>query len=204
MKKLKLALAIIIAISFSSVYMTAADKAEIDKKAPQFSLTDSKGKTHNLANYAGKYVILEWINFDCPFVKKFYDADDMQRLQEKYADMGVVWLSICSSALGKQGHFGNDEINKHIADHKAKMKAYLIDEDGKVGKMYNAKTTPHMYIINPDGILIYAGAIDSIKSTESSDIKKAENYIVSALEQAMNGKPVKTKTSVPYGCSVKY
>lgn len=201
MKKTILTFALLIIIAIPAF---AHKKAEIDKKAPNFTLTDSKGNAHSLADFKGKYVVLEWINFDCPFVKKHYDGDNMQNIQKEYAAKGVVWLAICSSAPEKQGHFDNAEINKRIADHKANMTAYLIDEDGKVGKMYDAKTTPHMYVINPDGILIYAGAIDSIKSTDKEDIPKSENYVKSALDAAMSGKPVATKTTPPYGCSVKY
>jgi peroxiredoxin len=182
----------------------AENKAKIGENAPNFTLTDSYGKTHKLSDFAGKYVVLEWINFDCPFVVKHYKSENMQKLQKEFTDKGVIWLAICSSAEGKQGHFDNKEINKRINDYKAKMTAYLIDKDGTVGKLYDAKVTPHMYIINPEGKLIYQGAIDDIKSTDTEDIKKAKNYVRIALESAMNGKPIETKTSVPYGCSVKY
>lgn len=182
----------------------AENKAKIGENAPNFTLTDSYGKTHKLSDFVGKYVVLEWINFDCPFVVKHYKSENMQKLQKEFTDKGVIWLAICSSAEGKQGHFDNKEINKRINDYKAKMTAYLIDKDGTVGKLYDAKVTPHMYIINPEGKLIYQGAIDDIKSTDTEDIKKAKNYVRIALESAMNGKPIETKTSVPYGCSVKY
>ena len=182
----------------------AENKAKIGENAPNFTLTDSYGKTHKLSDFAGKYVVLEWINFDCPFVVKHYKSENMQKLQKEFTDKGVIWLAICSSAEGKQGHFDNKEINKRINDYKAKMTAYLIDEDGTVGKLYDAKVTPHMYIINPEGKLIYQGAIDDIKSTDTEDVKKAKNYVKIALESAMNNKPIETKTSVPYGCSVKY
>ncbi len=184
--------------------LIAENKAKIGEKAPDFTLTDSKGKTHKLSDFAGKYVVLEWINFDCPFVVKHYKSENMQKLQKEYKDKGVIWLSICSSAEGKQGHFDNDEINKRIKDYKAQMTAYLIDEDGTVGKLYDAKVTPHMYIINPEGKLIYQGAIDSIKSTDTEDVKKAKNYVRLALDAALIGKTIETKTTVPYGCSVKY
>ncbi len=182
----------------------AADKAEIDKPAPNFTLTDSNGNEHSLSDFEGKYVVLEWINFDCPFVKKHYDGDNMQMLQKKYTEKDVVWLAICSSAEGKQGYFDNDEINKRIADHNAAMTGYLIDESGEVGKMYAAKTTPHMYIIDMEGVLVYAGGIDDRKSTSIADIKGATNYVSQALDELLAEKEVSVKVSSPYGCSVKY
>lgn len=188
-----------------SVSLTFAnDKAELDKAAPNFTLTDSKGATYSLSDFEGKWVVLEWINFDCPFVVRHYKEKNMQNLQKQYSDKGVVWLGICSSAPGKQGHFDTQEINKRLSDLGVNMTAYLIDEDGKVGKMYEAKTTPHMYIITPEGKLVYQGAIDSIRSTDVADNQKAQNYVKTALDEAMSGKAISTKTSTPYGCSVKY
>jgi glutathione peroxidase-family protein len=128
----------------------------------------------------------------------------MQSLQEKYTAEGVIWLAICSSAPGKQGNFSPDEINKRSKNHNAKFTAYLIDEDGKVGKMYGAKTTPHIYIIDKDGKLVYAGGIDDKASTDVNDIKTAKNYISTALDEILEGKKVSVQSSTPYGCSVKY
>lgn len=181
-----------------------AQTAELDKKAPDFQLTDSYGKTHKLSDFAGKYVVLEWINFDCPFVVKHYKSENMQKLQKEYTAKGVVWLSICSSNEGKQGFFKPEEINKRIVDNKAKMTAYLIDTDGKVGKMYGAKVTPHIFIIDKEGKLVYQGAIDNIKSTNVDDIPKATNYVSEVFNSLFAGKPITTKTTTPYGCSVKY
>jgi glutathione peroxidase-family protein len=181
-----------------------AQEAKIDEKAPDFRLKDSNGAEHSLSDFAGKVVVLEWINYDCPFVKKHYDSKNMQSLQENYTKQGVIWLAICSSAEGKQGNFSNDEINKRSKEHDAKFTAYLIDEDGKVGKMYGAKTTPNMYVINSDGVLVYAGAIDDIKSTDVNDVKKATNFVAKALDEVLAGKNVTTKSTTPYGCSVKY
>lgn len=197
----------ILLIMFLTVFVaygSSNQTAELDKKAPDFELVDSKGKTHKLNDYSGKYVVLEWINFDCPFVVKHYKSGNMQKLQKEYTDKGVIWLSICSSNKGKQGYFENDEINKRITDNKAKMTAYLIDTDGKVGKMYGAKVTPQMYIINKEGILVYQGAIDNIKSTDVNDIPKATNYIKEVLDALFSNNPIPTKTTTPYGCSVKY
>ncbi len=180
-------------------------KAEINKPAPGFELNSSKNTLHKLSDFLGKWVILEWINFDCPFVKKHYDSENMQKLQKKLTAKGVVWLSICSSAESKQGHFDAKEINQIISDYEAAMTAYLIDVSGKVGKSYGAKTTPHMYVINPEGKLVYAGAIDDTPSTNVEDVKNSKNYIDALLNSYLNGtKPDVKSVTKPYGCSVKY
>ncbi|MCK7525518.1 MAG: thioredoxin family protein [Ignavibacteriales bacterium] len=178
--------------------------AKLNEIAPNFKLVDSNGKEHSLSDYSGKLVVLEWINYECPFVKKHYDSKNMQTLQEKYTKEGVIWLTICSSAESKQGNFTNDEINSRSKKHNAKFTAYLVDTDGKVGKMYGAKTTPHMYIINKDGKLVYAGGIDDKASTDLEDIKGAKNYVSLALDELLAGKNVSVQSSKPYGCSVKY
>lgn len=178
--------------------------AKIGEAAPSFTLKDTQGDEHSLADFEGKYVVLEWTNFDCPFVRKHYDSGNMQALQKNYVKKGIVWLRICSSAPGKQGHYKSAEIEKKIKAEKSMQTAYLIDEAGKVGRMYGAKTTPHMYVINPEGVLIYAGGIDDKPSTNKADIDGATNYITECLEAAMDGKPVKHATTKPYGCSVKY
>lgn len=181
-----------------------SQQARLNETAPDFKLKDSNGKEHSLSDFKGKTVVLEWINYDCPFVKKHYNSKNMQSLQEKYTAKGVIWLVICSSAPGKQGNFSSEEINKRSKDHNAKFTAYLIDEDGKVGKMYGAKTTPHMFIIDKDGKLVYAGGIDDKASTDVEDVKTAKNYVSAALDELLNGKQVTTQSSTPYGCSVKY
>lgn len=183
---------------------TFAQTARLNEQAPDFNLKDSNGKEHSLSDFNGKVVVLEWINFDCPFVQKHYNSKNMQSLQLKYSKNDVVWLSVCSSTEGKQGNFSNDEINKRIKNHNAKMSAYLIDSDGKVGKMYGAKTTPHMYIIDKDGKLVYAGGIDDKASTDTDDIEDAKNYVSTALDELLAGKNVIIQSSKPYGCSVKY
>lgn len=154
--------------------------------------------------YEGSFVVLEWVNHGCPFVKKHYKSGNMQKLQEGYTAKDVVWLSICSSAPGKQGYCSADEAQEISAEKKSACSAYLMDEEGTVGRQYGAKTTPHMYIINPDGNLIYQGAIDSIRSTDPSDVRKADNYVAMALDAAMAGEPVESASTRPYGCSVKY
>ncbi|MDZ7625294.1 MAG: thioredoxin family protein [Ignavibacteriaceae bacterium] len=181
-----------------------AQQAKLNESAPDFKLTDSNGSEHSLSDFADKIVVLEWINYDCPFVKKHYDSKNMQSLQEKYTAKDVVWLAICSSNEGKQGNFSVEEINKRSKSHGAKFTAYLIDEDGTVGKMYGAKTTPHMYIIDRSGMLVYAGGIDDKATTDVDDIEDSKNYVSSALDELLAGKEVSMQSSTPYGCSVKY
>lgn len=178
--------------------------AKLNEIAPNFKLQDSNGNEHSLNDFKGKLVVLEWISYECPFVKKHYDSKNMQTLQEKYTKQGVIWLTICSSAESKQGNFTNDEINSISQKHNAKFTAYLIDANGEVGKMYGAKTTPHMYIINKEGKLVYAGGIDDKASTDIEDIKSAKNYVSLALDELLAGKNVSVQSSKPYGCSVKY
>ncbi len=202
MKPIKFLIALLL-IFFLSINIFASD-AQIGKAAPDFTLVDSNGNEHSLSDFNGKYVVLEWINYDCPFVQKHYDSGSMQALQKEYTDKGVVWLAVCSSAPGKQGNFSNEEIKERSKKHGANFTAYLIDDSGEVGKMYGAKTTPHMYVINPEGTLIYAGGIDDKPSTDIDDIETATNYVEAALNAAMNGKEVEVKVSRPYGCSVKY
>lgn len=181
-----------------------AGSPTVDEAAPNFKLKDISGKEVSLSDFKGKTVVLEWINFDCPFVRKHYNSGNMQSIQKEYTEKGIVWLSICSSAPGKEGNFDNDEIKSRISKSKANMSYYLLDENGDVGKLYAAKTTPHMFIIDKTGKLVYAGGIDNIKSANVDDIKTAKNYVRSALDEILSGKSVTDKTSAPYGCSVKY
>lgn len=184
--------------------MLAGENAKVGEKAPQFTLVDANGVEHQLSDFAGKYVVLEWVNYDCPFVKKHYESDNMQSLQREFTKKGVVWLAVCSSAEGKQGNYSMEELKERQKALKTAETAYLIDESGEVGKMYNAKTTPDMAVINPDQEVIYLGAIDNISSADQADIDKADNYVRDALNAAMNGETVKIKSSKPYGCGVKY
>jgi peroxiredoxin len=174
------------------------------QSAPNFALTDTNGKNHSLSDFQGKFVVLEWTNHDCPFVRKHYDSQNMQNLQKTYTGKGVVWLTINSSAPGKQGNFPAETWNELTKTKGASPTAVLLDTDGKVGKLYGAQTTPHMYIIDPKGTLLYQGAIDSTPSTDSEDISKSKNYVKDALDEAMNGKPVTASSTKAYGCSVKY
>jgi len=177
---------------------------EPGEPAPDFTLKDSKGNPQKLSSYSGKFVVLEWLNPDCPFVKKHYSSDNMQKLQKEYTAKGVVWLSIISSAPGKQGHRTGPQADADTKDKNASPTAVLLDPSGEVGQLYDAKTTPHMYVINPEGKLIYAGAIDSIRSANPADCANATNYIRETLDAALSGKPVPTPETKSYGCSVKY
>jgi len=201
MKKLSMIIAMFM---LAATTMLAHEHAKVGEKAPQFTLVDANGVEHKLSDFAGKYVVLEWVNYDCPFVKKHYESENMQNLQREFTKKGVIWLAVCSSAEGKQGNFSKEELERKQEEWDTAETAYLIDESGEVGKMYNAKTTPDMAVINPDQEVIYLGAIDNIASADKSDIEKAENYVRDALNADMSGKPVKVKSSKPYGCSVKY
>ena len=177
---------------------------QVGKPAPDFTLQDVSGNKHELSDYKGKYVVLEWVNFGCPFVKKHYGSENMQKLQKEFSEKGVVWLSICSSAPGKQGNETPDAAKKGISQFGWAASAYLVDEDGKVGKLYNAKTTPEMFVVDPKGTLIYAGAIDDKPTPDPSTVEGSNNFVKAALSEATNGKPVSVPSTKPYGCSVKY
>jgi peroxiredoxin len=178
--------------------------AVVGQAAPAFTLKDVQGQSHALDALKGKWVVLEWVNYDCPFVQKHYNSGNMQALQKEYTGKGVVWLAVNSSAPGKQGNFTTAEIEAKGKERKIAYSAYLLDTDGTVGRAYDAKTTPHMYVIDPAGKLVYAGGIDDKPSTDLADIKTANNYVRAALDAAMAGKPVAVSSSQPYGCSVKY
>lgn len=184
--------------------LAQAEEALVGNPAPNFTLIDTYGNNHSLSDYKGKIIVLEWINHDCPFVKKLYNSGKMQELQKTYTGKDVIWLTINSSAPGKQGYCTPEYANELTRQKKAAQSALLLDSEGEVGKLYGAKTTPHMFIINTDGILVYNGAIDDIRSTNIEDIARAKNYVQLALEEIMAGKEVSIKTSPPYGCSVKY
>jgi peroxiredoxin len=179
-------------------------QAEVGHPAPGFTLPDYKDNQHNLSDYKGKFVVLEWVNFDCPFSKKHYESGNIPSLEKQYTKKGVVWLSINSSAPGRQGNFTKEQIRGELKAYRAMPTAYLIDSDGKVGHLYGAKTTPDMYVIDPSGTLIYAGAIDDRPTFDKDDIPGAKNYVKQALDAAMAGKPVQIAVTKSYGCSVKY
>lgn len=185
-----------------SLSVAAHAAPEIGKPAPDFTLTDHNGKSVKLSDAKGKFVVLEWFNEGCPFVQKHYGPRNMQGLQKKYGDKGVVWYTIVSSKAGKQGHLTPAQAKDRI--NAMSSKAILLDEKGTVGRLYGAKTTPHMFVVDKAGALIYMGAIDDNSSADSDDIATSKNYVAAALDEAMAGKPVSTPTSRPYGCSVKY
>ena len=199
-------LAVTLFVGFFLVLSPVAPAAEavMGEPAKDLTLPDSTGKIHSLSDYIGKIVVLEWLNHGCPFVKKHYNSGNMQKIQKMYAEKGIVWFSIVSSAPGKQGYMTPEEAVESGKHHIASPKAVLLDPEGTVGKLYGAKTTPHMFIIDSAGNLVYNGGIDDIRSTNPDDIAKAKNYVRMALDQLLAGKEVSVQTSQPYGCSVKY
>ena len=184
--------------------LQAAQAPKLGAPVPDFSLSGADGKTHSLGQYKGKYVVLEWFNPGCPFVKKHYESQNMQKLQKRAAGKDVVWLTIDSSAKGNQGYLTPETARKQITDWKMQPTALLLDPDGKVGHAYDATNTPHMYVIDPSGKLIYSGAIDDKPTANPADIKGATNYVRAALEASMTDKPIATPRSRAYGCSIKY
>lgn len=177
---------------------------EIGKPAPEFTAKDSNGKDVKLADFKGKTVVLEWTNPECPYVVKHYDSKNMQKLQQDITAKDVVWLSINSGAEGKQGHLTGAAANDYIKEKGAKQTAYLLDPKGDIGKAYDAKTTPHMFVIDKNGTLVYDGAIDDNDSANKEDAATAKNYVTAAIDALTAGKPVETSKTKPYGCGVKY
>ena len=173
-------------------------------QAPDFKGTDSNGVTHTLSQYRGKYIVLEWANKGCPYEQKHYLSGNMEALQKEWTDKGVVWLSILSSAPGEQGNVTPAEENQYLKTMHAAPTAAILDPSGGIGHLYQAKTTPHIFIIDPKGKLIYQGAIDDKPTTDLSDVQHAHNYLNEALNAAMAGKPVPMASTRPYGCAVKY
>jgi peroxiredoxin len=186
------------------VALPAAWAAQVGSPAPDFTATDTNGKVHHLSEYKGKFVVLEWHNRDCPYTRKHYMSGNMERLQKEWTGKGVVWFTVISSAPGTQGYVTAEDENAYVAKMNASPTAVLLDPEGSLGHLYGAKTTPHMFVINPEGVLIYNGAIDDKPTTDAGDISTARNYVQAALEEAMAGQPVSTPNSRPYGCSVKY
>lgn len=185
---------------------SAAFAVTTGEMAPDFTLPglNPKNRDVKLSDFKGKYVVLEWLNYGCPFVRKHYDSGNMQGLQKKYVGKNVIWLSVISSAPGKQGHVDAAGALKDKATNKSSATDVLLDPDGKVGTLYGAKTTPHMFIIDKEGKLAYQGAIDDQPDTDKASIPAAKNYVAAALEELMAGKKVVAHTTKSYGCSVKY
>ena len=184
--------------------VASALAARVGEAAPDFTATDSNGKSHHLADYKGKYVVLEWHNQGCPYTRKHYESGNMQRLQKEWTSKGIVWFTVISSAPGTQGYVTATEENDYVKRMNAVPTAVLLDSNGTVGHLYAAKTTPHMYIIDPKGTLIYNGAIDDHPTSDPADIPNSKNYVSTALDQVLSGKPVTDAATRPYGCSVKY
>ncbi len=191
--------------SLAALGLGRAATAEVGRAAPDFTLTDISGKAHSLSEFKGKTVVLEWVNPECPFVMKHYDhSGNMPKTQQAATADSVVWLSINSAAPGKEGDYDPAQVKAWQDRIHSAATAYLRDQTGAVGHLYDARTTPHMYVIDPAGTLVYAGGIDSIRSSKTEDIAKATNYVNAALADLKAGRPVRTKNAQPYGCSVKY
>jgi peroxiredoxin len=191
-----------VVLAMSAAVMAAP---QLSEPAPDFSVVDTKGNMHSLSDYAGKTVVLEWTNHECPFVAKHYGAGNMQDQQRAArGDHDVVWLSVISSKPGAQGHVSPERADELTAERDAYPNAVLIDESGEMGHAYDARVTPHMYIIDADGILRYMGGIDSIPSADPDDIPDATQYVMVALDEMAAGEAVSQTTTRPYGCTVKY
>lgn len=178
--------------------------AEVGEAAPDFTATDINGQDFTLSDHKGKIVVLEWTNHQCPFVVKHYGTGNMQQTQKKAREMGVEWVSIVSSAPGNQGHVNAEEAARIAKEAGADITAKILDESGEIGKTYDALTTPHMFIVNEEGTLVYAGAIDNNSSPSPKTVEGAQNYVLAALDNLAAGEPVENAVTPPYGCSVKY
>jgi peroxiredoxin len=182
----------------------AAGVAKVGETAPAFNTAATNGRSVSLADQRGKIVILEWTNHDCPYVRKHYDSGNMQTLQKEITAQGVVWLTLISSSPGTQGYVSPKEADELTASRKANPTAVLLDPTGAVGKAYGATNTPHMYIVDKAGLLVYAGAIDDRPTTRRADVQGARNYVRAALEDMAAGRAVQTPVTRAYGCTVKY
>jgi peroxiredoxin len=198
MKRTRIFLPVLALLTLSAFAVKVGDQA------PDFTGTDSHGQTHKLSDYHGKFVVLEWHNNGCPFTKKHYESGNMQKLQQEWTSKGVIWLTMISSSPGSQGYVTADQENDYLQKMHAVPTAALLDPKGEIEHLYGAKTTPHMFVINPQGQIIYNGAIDDKATTDASDVNGANNYVSDALQEAMSGKAVAVATTRPYGCSVKY
>jgi len=176
----------------------------VGKPAPDFSLNDLSGRPVKLSDYRGRYVVLEWVNPECPYVEKHYGSANMQGLQKDYTAQKVVWLTINSTREGHSEYYPPQKMAGWMKQMNAAPSATLLDPTGKVGRAYEARTTPHMYIIDPKGQLVYAGGIDDKRSTRKDDVKTAKNYVRAAMGEALAGKPISAASTSPYGCSIKY
>jgi len=197
-------LAALAAAALAAFSPQATAQAVVGQAAPAFTLTDSNGKTHTLAELKGSPVVLEWWNYRCPFVGKHYGSGNMQGLQKQWTAKGVSWLTVSSSGAGKEGYVDGAQANAIMKERGGAPSAILLDHDGRVGRAYGARTTPHMFVIDARGTLVYAGGIDDRPSTDQADIAGARNYVEAALGEVTAGRPVTVASSQPYGCAVKY
>jgi peroxiredoxin len=195
---------ILLATITGTIALISAHAAEIGKPAPGFTAKDAKGEMVSLEKLKGKVVVLEWLNYECPFVKKHYASGNLPKLQESYTGKGVVWLTVSSAAEGKQGYLDAAKMIERSDKEGNKASHILMDTDGVVGKAYNAKVTPHMFIINKEGVLVYDGAMDSKATTKADDIESADKLFANALDAVLAGKEVENAKNAPYGCGVKY
>jgi peroxiredoxin len=191
-------------IAAALAVIPAFGQARVGDAAPAFNATDSHGQAQSLASYHGKFVVLEWHNQGCPYTRKHYESGNMQNLQKEWTTKGVTWFTVISSAPGHQGYVTPEQENAYVSRIHAAPTAVLLDPQGNLGRLYGARTTPHMFVIDPQGKLIYDGAIDDRPTDDVGDIKGADNYVTDALSAAMAGKPVANPYTRPYGCSVKY
>ena len=207
------ALAVVVSCTATACSQSEASQGEpsiplenltVGQPAPAFTVSDIKGNTHTLESYRGKWVVLEWFNHDCPYTKKHYKTDNMQALQRDYTAKGVVWVAVISSAPRKQGYGSAAEIDQQMIEKNAAPSFVVRDTAGVLGRMYGARNTPHMFAIDPQGVLRYAGAIDDKRSASAKDVKTAHNYLKAALDAGMAGQPIAVPTTQPYGCDVKY
>jgi peroxiredoxin len=203
-RALTLGLAAVFASLVGASGIAASDGPQVGRPAPDFTATDSKGSSVSLSQFRGKTVVLEWTNADCPYTRKHYSSGNMQSLQQLAQKSGVVWLSVISSAPGKQGYVNGPGADALTQSRGAAPTAVLLDPSGTVGRLYGAKTTPHMFVIDKNGALQYMGGIDSIATADTSDIAKAEPYLKEAMLAVAQGSPVAHAVTTPYGCSVKY
>lgn len=193
-----------LAVSMAALVSAAQAAVAPGQAAPEFSLVDINGRVQKLSDYRGKYVVLEWFNSECPFVQKHYESGNMQGLQARYTQKGVAWLGINSTSPKHSNYRDPARSQAILKEWKSAPTAFVLDPDGKVGKQYGARTTPHMYVIDPKGTLVYVGGIDDRPSTSQRDIAAARNLVAAALDESLSGKPVGTPSAMPYGCSVKY
>jgi peroxiredoxin len=196
--------AMLLAVAMAVLVSAAQAAVAPGQAAPEFSLVDINGKVQKLSGYRGKYVVLEWFNSECPFVQKHYESGNMQALQARYTQKGVVWLGINSTSSRHSNYRDPARSQAILKEWKSAPSAFVLDPDGKVGKQYGARTTPHMYVIDPKGTLVYVGGIDDKPSISQRDIATAKNLVAAALDELLSGKPVGTPNAMPYGCSVKY